>query len=144
MKNRTNFRNTVETGVDPRLHSNHRDYGIERKFGSGWQDWRTPIGKAYCLLNFQLYNLAHRWMWEKASPGDIVNTTFLERSKMKKKEKIDEQTKQYYYNNKQWKFRITVFSNFQKRVAIVSSSDDFFSNASLNVQNSCPYGLCFA
>ena len=59
-------------GVDPSLHSNHLDYEVERRFGWGWQDWRTLLGKpsAFWTFNFTIFgNLAHRWMWAKPHLG---------------------------------------------------------------------------
>ena len=59
-------------GVDPSLHSNHLDYEVERRFGWGWQDWRTLLGKpsAFRIFNFTIFvNLAHRWMWAKPHLG---------------------------------------------------------------------------
>ena len=63
---------TVETGVDLSLHSNDLDYEVERKFGWGWQDWKTLLGKpnAFWTFDFTIFgNLAHRWMWAKPHPG---------------------------------------------------------------------------
>ena len=59
-------------GVDPSLHSNHLDNEVERRFGWGWQDWRTLLGKpsAFWTFNFTIFgNLAHRWMWAKPHLG---------------------------------------------------------------------------
>ena len=37
---------TVETDVDPSLHSNDLDYDVERKFWLGMTGLKNPIGEA--------------------------------------------------------------------------------------------------
>ena len=32
------------------VKNNHRDYGILRKFGSGWRDWRTQANKSGTVI----------------------------------------------------------------------------------------------
>ena len=85
-------------GVDPSLQSNHLDYEVERRFGWGWQDWRTLLGKpsTFWTFNFTIFgNLTHRWMWAKPHMGTQQTLGFLkdarEREREKKKQSLSQQ-----------------------------------------------------
>ena len=89
-------------GVDPSLHSNHLDYEVERRFGWGWQDWRTLLGKpsTFWTFNFTIFgNLAHRWMWAKPHLGTKQTLGFLKDAREREREKKNQSLSQQEQKN---------------------------------------------